>query len=117
MAAMASEGHGPILTLSELRTVLARILDQIETQFGPQLDLDGGLYWSLESGTAYSLSEAAGATITAGDLVDDVQTIREILTRDPPEIYVWHDLEHVIGVLGRIADLDQPRGRVVEQDP
>lgn len=35
-------------------------------------------------------------------------TVRELLTRNDGEVFLWHDLEHVIGILQRIASLTLP---------
>jgi hypothetical protein len=45
--------------------------------------------------------------VVAGQLSDDVESIQELL--DPQrEIFLWHDLAHICGVLRRIAVMDEP---------
>jgi hypothetical protein len=39
---------------------------------------------------------------------DDVETVRELLVRERGEIFLWHDLEHLVGILQRIAALARP---------
>jgi hypothetical protein len=43
-----------------------------------------------------------------GQLSDDVETIGDILSRDDGEVILWHDLEHVIGILQRLSNLYMP---------
>ena len=100
---------GPVLTLADLRAGLEVLLSEIERRYGPKVDLCGGFYWDLPMETIYdSLQDPAPPTL--GDLVDDVESLGELLGREPGEVYVWHDLSHVVGVLRRLAALDLPPG-------
>jgi hypothetical protein len=46
--------------------------------------------------------------INAGQLSDDVASVREFVGRTDRETFLWHDLQHVAGVLLRLASLDLP---------
>jgi hypothetical protein len=46
--------------------------------------------------------------LEAGQPSDDVATVRELLNRDQDEVFLWHDLDHVIAILQRIAGLARP---------
>ena len=62
--------------------------------------------WAVEPNAAFDLEE--DPPVAVGQLSDDVATVRELLTRDDAEVFLWHDLEHVIGILQRIASLARP---------
>ena len=97
---------GPVIRTERLRLALNRLLDEVETTFGETVDLDGGLYWQLDPRDAFALAEAPD-TLTA-DLVDDCESVEEMLGRGDSEVILWHDLAHAVGVLARIAALDLP---------
>jgi hypothetical protein len=104
---MAAPGPAK-LRVSDLRAALALIFDEAERLLGPTIDLDGDHYWLLEHDERYG--DEPPAVSTAGSLVDDVESVYELLERDPDEgVYLWHDLSHAVGVLNRIADLDRRR--------
>lgn len=43
-----------------------------------------------------------------GQLTDDIALLQELLASDTDRpVVVWHDLEHIIGILTRLATLDQ----------
>ena len=94
------------IALADLRAALARVLDAAEEQFGPVVDLEADYYWSLAAGDAFDLSK--DPSVVAGQLSDDVAEVRDLLAREEDEVVLWHDLEHVTGILLRIAGLAQP---------
>ncbi|GIF66834.1 hypothetical protein Ais01nite_48690 [Asanoa ishikariensis] len=99
----------PVVSVADLRSALDLLLTEVERQHGPDVDLAEGVYWTVSPGEAYRFDDAP-PKVTVGDLVDDVESVRELLSRDPDEgVYVWHDLAHVVGVLTRLAALDLPR--------
>ena len=91
--------------MKELRAALGRLLDAVEERFGPAIDLAADYYWTVDARAAYEPHEDPSGNVGAGQLSDDVDAIRELLRRDDEPI-IWHDLSHVVGVLGRIAALD-----------
>jgi hypothetical protein len=96
------------ISVYELRTALTLILDEVEERLGPELDLAADHYWSLDAAASFDLD--ADPEVGAGQLTDDVDSVRRMLDRDLDEevIVVWHDLDHVVGVLRRIVVLDTP---------
>jgi hypothetical protein len=99
--------------LDDLRTALVRVLDAVEARHGPLIDLDADYYSEVSLDSAYSQEPR----IEIGQLSDDVDSLRELLARDATdEVFVWHDLGHLVGILRRLAALDvppkpRPRGR------
>ena len=96
------------ISVTHLRTALTLLLDKVEERFGPELDLAADHYWSLDAAASFDLD--VDPEVGAGQLTDDVDSMRRMLDRDLDEeaIIVWHDLDHVVGVLRRIIALDTP---------
>jgi hypothetical protein len=94
------------IALADLRAALLRLLDVAETQLGPTVDLAVDHYWLLELSEMFALDSTP--TVNAGQLSDDVTSIREFLARADGETFLWHDLQHVTGILLRLASLDLP---------
>src|ERR1051326_1248627 len=106
---MADTNRTAIVNVHELRNAAELLLAEVATVFGPDVDLEGDHYWLLELDEAHGSADPP-AVSSAGSLVDDVESVRELLARDPEEgVYLWHDLSHLIGVLARIAELDRRR--------
>ena len=101
-----------ILRFDRLKLASDRLLDAAERQFGSEIDLDGldltvGEYWMIAPNAAY----VCGANdVMAGDVRDDLAEVDDLLGRPDEEIYLWHDLQHLVGLLGFIAYLDLPTG-------
>jgi hypothetical protein len=95
-----------VVALADVREALARVLDAAEAELGAVVDLDADHYWALDAGAAFDLSK--DPEIKAGQVSDDVETVRELLVRERGEIFLWHDLEHLVGILQRIAALARP---------
>jgi hypothetical protein len=95
------------IDVAEVRLALAGILDAVEARYGSTLDLAADYYWTVDLQRSFDPYAEPGASLTAGQLTDDVEEIRDMLgeARDP---VIWHDLSHVVGVLRRIAALDLP---------
>lgn len=67
------------------------------------MDLDADHYWCIDSADAFDLSTEPN--VVAGHLEDDAEEIRDLLGRS--EVFLWHDLDHLIGLLSRLAALDR----------
>jgi hypothetical protein len=91
------------VSIADLRAALARVLDAVEDRFGEVIDLDADHDWLIESTGSFDLSRAP--EVVAGQLSDDVETIDST-----EEVFIWHDLDHLIGVLRRIAAIDASTG-------
>jgi hypothetical protein len=92
-----------VIAVSELREALDRLLAAITVGFGHSIDLDGDYHWWIETQDAFDMTREP--SVNAGQLSDDVTSMREMLSREDDEIVVWHDLDHVIGILQRISAL------------
>src|SRR3954451_5208334 len=94
------------ISVAELQEAASRLLDAAQRRFGATLELGADEYWSLWPSEAFDA--ATEPPLLRGSLVDDVDTVRELLRRTDPsedETLLWHDLNHLIGVLQRIASL------------
>lgn len=94
--------------MSELRSALLKTLDSVKTDAEGHVELgDDDFYWHLQSDAAFDIgSDPSRENITTGSLADDVSTTKGIAVEAADESFVWHDLEHLIGVLRRIAYID-----------
>ena len=100
-----------ILRMADLRAATQRLLDAAEARFGPELDLDGipvilAEYWDFDPLTAYALEDHPEPG--AGSVTDDLEEVQDLLHRPDDETYLWHDLDHLCGLLRMLAYLDLP---------
>lgn len=100
-----------VLQIADLRTATARLLDAAEDKFGSELDLDAApvpldLYWQVSARSAYQMAE--DPEHLAGSLTDDLEEVQDLIQRPLDETYLWHDLEHLCGLLRMLAFLDLP---------
>jgi hypothetical protein len=102
---------GVAIALSDLRDALERLLAAAAEQFGTSIDLAADYYWSIDTREAFDLSREPSWEV--GQLSDDVATVRQLLNRDQDEdgLFLWHDLDHAIAILQRIAGLARPLAR------
>jgi hypothetical protein len=84
--------------IDDLRQAINRILDETAASLGDRVELDGGLYWQVPAEQLHNMDPDSVA-LTAGDLDDDIQTMREYLGRSGPAPALWHELNHLIGIL------------------
>jgi hypothetical protein len=92
-----------VIAVSELREALDRLLGAAALELGPSIDLDADHYWWIDTREAFDVTREP--SLEAGQLSDDVASTREMLHRDDDEVILWHDLDHLIGILQRIAGL------------
>jgi hypothetical protein len=94
--------------IDQLRQACNLLLDQVENRFGPELVMEGDAvpadYWKVELKTAYTL--APSPTLVAGEFREDATEVLEVLSREPDSIFLWHDLDHLAGLLRGIAFMD-----------
>ena len=95
-----------VIAMSELREALERLLTAAAAELGSSVNLEADSYWWINTQDAFELSRVP--SVVAGGLSDDVASTREMLNRDDGEIILWHDLDHVIGILQRISCLAKP---------
>ncbi|WP_146246338.1 hypothetical protein [Actinoplanes xinjiangensis] len=95
------------VSLADLRRALARSLDEVERQRGPVVDFGADSYWTVGPWDAFRFDTEVPQP-TVGQLTDDVQSMQNMLADDAdPSTAVWHDLAHLIGILNRLAALNQ----------
>ncbi|MEU8219898.1 hypothetical protein AB0C47_29495 [Micromonospora taraxaci] len=101
-----------VLRVQDLRRVCGKLLDVVEEQFGAEIDLgriDVDFYWNIDLRSAFDLYGAPEAGIDLGQSSDDVAELRALLRRPADDVLVlWHDLQHLAGVLRLLAYLDLP---------
>ncbi|MGC4859579.1 hypothetical protein [Micromonospora sp. DT41] len=101
-----------VLRIQDLRAVSGRLLDAVEERFGAELDVSRAgvdLYWNVDLRTAFEVSNDPAAGIDVGQTSDDLSELRALL-RGPADSMpvLWHDLQHLAGVLRLLAYLDLP---------
>lgn len=96
------------VAVRDLRLALDRLLAEVERTSGPEIDLAADPYWVVAAADAFVLGTPP--TPTVGQLADDLESLAAQVADDAEQPLVWHDLEHVVGLLRRIAALDLPPG-------
>lgn len=94
------------LRVSDLRVAMSRLLDAIEDELGAIVHLDDDYYWnvSLSAATAvYTTPE-----LDMGSVVDDAASVKEFASRRDEYVSIWHECDHLAGVLRAMARLDLP---------
>ncbi|MFI7661182.1 hypothetical protein ACIBTW_20120 [Micromonospora parva] len=101
-----------VLRVQDLRRVCGVLLDMVEERFGAETDLSGvgvDLYWNVDLETAFELRDVPESGIDVGQIRDDVAELHALLRRPADDVPVlWHDLQHLAGVLRLLAYLDLP---------
>ena len=96
------------ISVAELRSATTRLLNDIEQRFGPELTLSADFYWNVPLNEVTQLHRRPRPDV--GSVVDDVASVREYLARDPTDApSIWHQADHLVGVLREIARLDLAR--------
>ncbi|WP_328673248.1 hypothetical protein [Streptomyces sp. NBC_00328] len=102
-----------VLRMADLRRACSVLLDEAERRFGHEVDLSElpvDYYWSLDLAAAFDMSQTPTAQLDCGQVSDDVTEIGALVRRAPEDVIaLWHDLDHLAGVLRLLAHLDLPR--------
>ncbi|MER5891802.1 hypothetical protein [Streptomyces sp. NPDC001876] len=102
-----------VLRMADLRRACSVLLDEAERRFGHEVDLSKlpvDYYWSLDLASAFDLTKTPTAELDCGQVSDDVTEIGALVRRAPEDVIaLWHDLDHLAGVLRLLAHLDLPR--------
>jgi hypothetical protein len=101
-------GHVRI-DVAELRLACNKVLDVVEERLGSEVVLGDGSfvgdhYWELTLEASFGLLDYPELNVVAGQTTDDVDELRRVI--DSEDVVLWHDIEHITGVLRRIASLD-----------
>lgn len=108
--ALAAPAATADVTVTDLRTAITKLLDAVEAQFGPELRFPEDFYWNVPFGEATEINH--GPKLDMGSVVDDTESVREFLSHDGSEfVSIWHEADHLAGVLRSIARLDLPSAR------
>lgn len=93
-----------VVSVAELRSVTAKLLDAAEVMFGPVIELGADHYWLVESDDAFDLTQEP--IVCAGQLSDDLESVRAVGGAGPESL--GHDLDHLLGLLRRVSALARP---------
>ena len=83
------------------------MLDAVEQRFGPTVRLGVDGYQGLFSPAMFA-ADGSEPEVMGRSLNDDVASIREVVERgdlSEDELLLWHDLNHLVGILQRISAL------------
>jgi hypothetical protein len=98
----------PEIRVDELREAKRRLLDAAERRLGSTVELRADVYWGLFAPDMFSPEEGQ-PEVLGRSLTDDIAELRGLLARpeDPFEddLVLWHDLNHLVGILQRISSL------------
>ena len=96
-----TDGTEISITTAEVRTAMEVLCDSLERELGSSINLAADHYWHVGADEAFDLSTTPAVLV--GQLDDDVQSVRSMI--DSADPVLWHDLDHLIGVLRRLAAL------------
>lgn len=97
------------ITVDELRRAMSIVFDRIEETMGPQIDLGADYYWHIGLSESFDMSTTPEGAPLAGQLTDDVESVRELISAGSDDyVALWHELDHIGGILRRVAALDLP---------
>lgn len=100
--------NAPDISVAELRSALSRLLDVVQGTFGADIALPDDHYWNVPLGSSTALHREP--PLDVGSTPDDVDSVREFLSRDADEpTSIWHEADHLAGLLRSIARLDLAR--------
>ena len=101
-----------VLRMADLRRACLMLLDVAEQQFGGQVSLSElgvDYYWNLDLHAAFDMAGQPGQHVDCGQVSDDLAELTSLLRRGPDEVVaLWHDLQHLSGLLRLLAYLDLP---------
>ena len=100
-----------VLKVADLRRVCSLLLDEVERQYGDQLDMadvPADYYWNMNLAAAFGMTQTPEDHIDCGQSTDDVQEVSELAHGSREMISLWHDLEHLARVMRLLAFLGLP---------
>ncbi len=98
--AWKTPGMGDLtIRVDDLRRATNRIFAAVERNVGESIELDEDYYWHLDVEDAYKMSAVPTINLV-GQVTDDVAALKAFVASDDDGIdSVWHELNHLIGVL------------------
>lgn len=94
-----------VLNISELRRALDSTLRTAAERFGDEVVLRSDYYWHLPTDAAFDICHEP-EELTVGQLSDD---LTELTDPSEPGLALWHDLQHLVGLLRAIENLSRHR--------
>ena len=99
----------PSISVAELRSAMTLLLDAVEERFGSDLRFDEDFYWNVPFDEATTVGK--DPELVLGSVVEDAASVRDFLSSAPDEfIAIWHEADHLVGLLRAIARRDSPNG-------
>lgn len=98
-----------VLVIDDLRLSCNQLLDLLDERFGSSVALDDGFpadYWKVDLEAAYSL--VSSPEIVVGEFREDVDEVMGLARRAVDSVSLWHDLDHLSGLLRGLAFMDLP---------
>jgi hypothetical protein len=95
-----------VIRVDEIRAALTAVLDAVQRTHGSDLVFDHDYYWALPVEASFDMNQPA-PTLTAGQISDDVASVRGLL-HSREVVSPWHELGHLVGVLRAVEALDRP---------
>jgi hypothetical protein len=99
-----------VVRITDLRRASLRLLQAAEERFGDSIDLTGtdiDYYWNIDLRASFDMASTPERAIDVGQLSDDAAEVRLLLDRANDQAAVlWHDLQHLLGMLRLLAYLD-----------
>ena len=93
------------LPIAALRAATARLLDEVEKKLGSEVLLEDDFYWNVPLGEAPDVH--GEPRLDLGSVVDDAESVCDFAAQGRDELVsIWHECEHIAGVLRSIARLD-----------
>jgi len=94
--------------MDKLRQALDRVLAAVQAEQGDIVPLSADHYWVLNARATYDVYETPEESdLRIGQLSDDIATLDDVLRPDRG-VSTWHDLQHLVGILHRLATQDLP---------
>lgn len=94
------------LRIRDLRKALDRTLRAVEAELGKKVELPYDYYWELPVEAAFDMTRnPAPDDFMTGQLTDDLEE-GLAARRDTPA--VWHELNHLIGLLRALERISMP---------
>jgi hypothetical protein len=103
-----SDWQGNSVSIARLRRTVDRILDTIEEKYGQEVTLMADEYWQVSVRQAYDLAPHPEQWIECGTVSDDVAEVLSDEYSRESVTAIWHDMNHLVGILGALAALDLP---------
>lgn len=93
----------------ELAAALDVLLAAARAKWGDEVIVRDDCYWHLQADQSFEVMK--DPSFDMGSLADDVEEVRGLLTREGGEVFLWHDLGHLVGILNALVAMDLPPGR------